>query len=673
MNFKKIFLSLIAGLIYLGAQPLPIFAAGNDAACWHFDAPDTVYAKQSFTGEAVMGNTGTHVWYNDSWGANPHRLGSSDPRENMRWGLRRVSMTSSTVHPSIPPAPPGHSESFIISATAPATPGVYTFAWEMLQEGVEWFGEPCSKLITVLAAPSVNLVATPMTVDYDTTSRLSWTTINVDSCKADGGPWTGAKSVPTGNETTIKLKVGTTFKITCQKRYDINKPPIIVSDEIIVAVRPPSTGDPNNSVCVSVTTVPSIVGVGKTFSASIKMENTGTKAWYKTRDSTPHALGSENPRNNNNWGLSRVILPLEPVNPGQRVTFSFSPRATTTPGTYDFDWQMLEQGVAWFGEICRKEIQVVPIPTVTLWADPTSVPYGGKSDLRWTSRDATACSSSGGSTGWIAPSRPLAGEWLSGPLDRSYIYTITCTGPGGSRSASATVTVGSAPPTVNLTASPAAVTSGGKSHLTWVSSATIVSCTASAVPSTPPWTGSKTPSGEEDTAALEANTTFRINCLDGEGQPASDWAIVTVGTASFGVDLKVDLGRGYVDNGSGPWPLSGVDLKAMSEGTATGDITYKFYCKASDTGPTITETISTTESPHIREHLNLCDYPDQGTYIAKVTATRGGITATDVASITVARACLLTEAPRQSHFVFAVPNLHDIVPRIWQMIAVNLR
>ncbi len=73
----------------------------------------------------------------------------------------------------------------------------------------------------------------------------------------------------------------------------------------------------NNSSCLNISK-PASIGAGQQFFANVTMENTGTKVWNS--DASPHALGSQNPQDNGTWGLGRVGLPTEPVNPGQSVT-----------------------------------------------------------------------------------------------------------------------------------------------------------------------------------------------------------------------------------------------------------------------------------------------------------------------------------------------------------------
>jgi peptidoglycan-associated lipoprotein len=84
--------------------------------------------------------------------------------------------------------------------------------------------------------------------------------------------------------------------------------------------------------------------------------------------------------------------------------------------------------------------QPKPQPTVTLSADPSSIKKGESATLSWTSSNATQLS--------IAPDVGTVnaeGSTKVSPSD-STDYTITASGPGGSQTATAHVTVSAPPP-----------------------------------------------------------------------------------------------------------------------------------------------------------------------------------------------------------------------------------
>lgn len=80
-------------------------------------------------------------------------------------------------------------------------------------------------------------------------------------------------------------------------------------------------------------------------------------------------------------------------------------------------------------------------PTVTLQALSASFASGSTATLTWTSTGASACSASADWSGPLATS----GTTSTGALPAASVFTLTCTGPGGS--AVATTTVGVVAPT----------------------------------------------------------------------------------------------------------------------------------------------------------------------------------------------------------------------------------
>jgi len=120
-----------------------------------------------------------------------------------------------------------------------------------------------------------------------------------------------------------------------------------------------------NNAAVAGSSVPPSVVAGQTFTATITMNNNGSKPWT-SGGSTPHNLGSQSPQDNATWGFGRVGLPSSPINPGANATFTLNATAPTTPGTYTFAWRMVQDGVEWFGETFSTTISVVTAgPTIT--------------------------------------------------------------------------------------------------------------------------------------------------------------------------------------------------------------------------------------------------------------------------------------------------------------------
>jgi RHS repeat-associated protein len=91
--------------------------------------------------------------------------------------------------------------------------------------------------------------------------------------------------------------------------------------------------------------VPTTMEAGKSYTVKLKFTNTGNTTWTAAGG---YALGSWNPENNARWGLSRVPMPND-VLPQLPAFFEFNVVAPTLPGTYSFQWRLLEEKVEWFG------------------------------------------------------------------------------------------------------------------------------------------------------------------------------------------------------------------------------------------------------------------------------------------------------------------------------------
>jgi RHS repeat-associated protein len=100
----------------------------------------------------------------------------------------------------------------------------------------------------------------------------------------------------------------------------------------------------SNAVFVS-QSVPAAMVTGAVYNVTVSMRNTGNTTWSSAG---AYFIGSQNPENNATWGGARVAMPA-PVEPGGQANFAFQVTAPRTPGMYNFQWRMVQEGVAWFG------------------------------------------------------------------------------------------------------------------------------------------------------------------------------------------------------------------------------------------------------------------------------------------------------------------------------------
>jgi hypothetical protein len=115
--------------------------------------------------------------------------------------------------------------------------------------------------------------------------------------------------------------------------------------------------------------VQTVMVAGESYPVQVTFKNTGSTTWTRGQQ---YRLGSQNPRDTTTWlggTTNRVELPSD-MPPGGWTTFSFTVTAPQNAGTYDFQWQMVQDGVEWFGGQSLN----VPVMVVATPALPAPVP-----------------------------------------------------------------------------------------------------------------------------------------------------------------------------------------------------------------------------------------------------------------------------------------------------------
>ena len=106
--------------------------------------------------------------------------------------------------------------------------------------------------------------------------------------------------------------------------------------------------------------VPTEMVTDRAYTVFVRMRNSGTLPWTSGED---FRLGSINPQDNETWGLRRVDV-TSTVAPGEEATFNFTVKSPRTEGEYNFQWRMVQDGVAWFGD------ETWNIPVTVMRANP---------------------------------------------------------------------------------------------------------------------------------------------------------------------------------------------------------------------------------------------------------------------------------------------------------------
>ena len=175
-------------------------------------------------------------------------------------------------------------------------------------------------------------------------------------------------------------------------------------------VVPPPTGCQGNCAQYISQSVPSQMTVSQSTGVSVTMRNTGTTTWT----TSGYKLGSQNPQDNFTWGRARVDVPTT-ISPGQEATFNFNVTPPSVPGTYNFQWRMVEEFVQWFGDYTPNvSVNVVSAPVSTC-QDTNATNYG--SSLPCTHLLSVGKNGSGSGTVTSSPSGITCGS------DCSEIYS----------------------------------------------------------------------------------------------------------------------------------------------------------------------------------------------------------------------------------------------------------
>src|SRR3989344_91566 len=163
-------------------------------------------------------------------------------------------------------------------------------------------------------------------------------------------------------------------------------------------------------------------------------------------------------------------------------------------------------------------VTVVPAPTITLVANPTSVVSGQSSVITWNSQGTSSCAVTGPNFAYSGTS----GNQPTGPLTSASTYTLVCNKTaGGTDTRTVTVTVEAAT-NLTLTASPSEVAYNGSATLTW-SAQNVSSCRL--VGPNRSLTGV---SGSTTTGNLTADATYTLTCTKSSGGSETKTVVVEV-------------------------------------------------------------------------------------------------------------------------------------------------
>jgi hypothetical protein len=489
------------------------------------------------------------------------------------------------------------------------TAGSYTYT--LLCTGPGGTGAPSSTTLNVINPPgsaasigAFSAASTNLTTGQGTT--LSWSTTNATSCTASGGSgsdgWSG--TVGTSSTGTAVGPFSTagiyTYTLNCTGAGGASGPSSVSIDV---------TNPPAQATVTSFAATP----------ASFQVGGAAELTWTSSGATSCTATGGTG---SDGWTGSVGTL-----------STGTSTGAITTAGSYTYTLTCAGPGGTGPSSSVIVNVTSAPPPAATIsafTASPNSIVAGQSTTLSWSSANATSCTASGGtgSDGWTGSVGTSSSGFNTGAISTpgNYVYTLTCTGPGGSGSQSVGVDVTAAPPapsiyTFNVTPSTAQT---GQSVVASWSTANATSCTASGGTGSDGWSGTVPTSSTGTTigpVTPAGNYTYTLTCSGAGGTSAPSSAGLTVTNAPVPPTIGSFSASPIAIQTGGSTTLSWTSTNATSCTAGGGTGSWGGSVPTSSTGTTI-GPITTA-----------------GTYIFTLTCTgAGGTSATSAATVTVTAA-----------------------------------
>jgi hypothetical protein len=143
------------------------------------DIPATMTAGQPYIVNITVKNTGTNTWT----AADSYKLGAVDGSDSFTTKTRQLLGSSDSITT-------GQSKTFTFTITAPPAAGSYITDWQMLREGVKWFGDKLTRSVTV-SPPAYGAQITGSTIPAAMTAGQTYN-VSITVKNTGSNTWTAA-------------------------------------------------------------------------------------------------------------------------------------------------------------------------------------------------------------------------------------------------------------------------------------------------------------------------------------------------------------------------------------------------------------------------------------------------------------------------------------------------
>ena len=278
----------------------------------------------------------------------------------------------------------GQTASVVAKVTTPAAPGAYSLTFDLVREGVAWFGSLGGSPLQVSALVSPATYAATYSLSASATALLGETrTLAVTVANNGNVPWNasgpnlvnlsyhlfdpdGRTVLWDGPRTALGTDVlpGQSRSLTLQYSAPTNIGTYTIAVDAVregvawfsslgsPAARTPLVVSSGFNGGYDQTTTPTVATIGASVQLSARVTNYGARAWPAGGANPVHlsyhlttAGGSVVV-----WDGNRGILPND-LAVGQSVTVGVSVDLPSTVGSYAISWDLVQEGVSWFSAL----------------------------------------------------------------------------------------------------------------------------------------------------------------------------------------------------------------------------------------------------------------------------------------------------------------------------------
>lgn len=342
----------------------------------------------------VMKNTGQESW--SRTGANVVKLGTTDSRDRQSGFLAGERNRAATLQESS--VAPGGTGTFVVTVTAPSTPGTFVEKFQLVAEAKAWFGQTVG-FTFVVPHPggsylTQSLAEHPGRFDVAFGPGES-RTVTVTMRNSGDSTWFSTGSYPVYLGTAEPHDRRSPF-LSGIGRIPMNEPVVIpggtATFTFTLTDPAPGNGDIvqehfqlvqehvawfgpivtfkvyNARLNGSYVTqgphsgpgdVDLVLAAGQSGTLTLRVKNTGDATWFQT-GAYPMRLGTASPQDRRSAFLSggRVSMNEAVVIPGGEATFTIPITASSTTGDSTEHFQLVQDGVTWFGPDISWKVRV---------------------------------------------------------------------------------------------------------------------------------------------------------------------------------------------------------------------------------------------------------------------------------------------------------------------------